>query len=119
MNSHINSLGNQGGRLVALPGRDCALKLAFIVGVLMCPHIDLLCERCLRIDLASETPHQPHYLCLKYSINNMKVVNFPLHKEDVLRTKQCVNHVQKNDLNMSKHAKTRFKCIDDESIRLV
>jgi len=47
----------------------------------------------------------------------MKVANFLEHKEDVLRTKQCVNNVQKGYLNMSKHdltvSTTRFNCVNN------
>ncbi len=36
----------------------------------------------------------------------MKFANFLVHKEDVLRTRQCVNNVSKGDLTMSKYANT-------------
>ena len=52
----------------------------------------------------------------------MKVANFLEHKEDILRTKQCVNNVPKGYLNVSKHdltvSATRLKCVNNVLIRL-
>jgi hypothetical protein len=50
--------------------------------------------------MSQKPPHRPHYLCLKNSTNNMKGANFLEHKEDILRTKQCVNNVLKDDLTV-------------------